>query len=796
MKIAFLFLVLAVAVSLGHPTRKKKLNLKTGQGRIDPNVASNKEGKKLAKQKPKTDAKISDFDKDEAEKIPEQETSKDKDKYETAPAPRFPDAPSTSDAVAHESEINGCRDHPLANCGKCSRACYGPEHETYLYAYCRKSCGFCNEKTSSFHNYWRLRANSSFTPTWMLQELELYHEVDNTRNLAVNKSQAYASSNYPGYVASYAFDNDNKTFWYPSSYGEVHNNNDDWIAYEFPIAVRIHSVNIHNDEKFKTAAPQNILVEASDEKLTGFDTKWSIHNTDRNPDRRFRVNECPVLWKKYYDSDFTAWCFRLFSQAKSFEDANTVCEEEGGQLASVLSNEQKNFILKEVKVCVKAWIGLSKEDKAYYWLDGSDSTYHNWKEEHYTDNQLEKDNCVLIDEEGKWELERCEDKNYFICKQKLAKRPAAKPEEIPTPLPYEPEIPPLIFYAPHVTEPVANTKHLPQGVFPDENGNFPDGSSSKDSAAAISAILYKQALKHLDEAKGQKAQVGTKPASWEDPTAFTMKIDALTKDLSTETNTNNSVLKPSINPNIGRLPTLSILEKPQVDLSKYPGVPRYNKTDDSDDDSKQGIGAPTLGGKPAASSSPSSGKAPSNGSQPSNAPANPANNNQENNNVDPNNRPPTPVQPSKEEANKQQEKNPPSGPQKSAQGNIKPPKAQEGPSKTNAGSVGEAGEETNEKDDDDNEDDDDDDDDEEEQQNIPKNPSENKDPEDKDAAALAGQNEKTDKKKKEKKPSNRRSSMHGRSKVSQEESQSGSGSGSSNTDNKELDDILNSMNRD
>ena len=69
----------------------------------------------------------------------------------------------------------------------------------------------------------------------------------------------------------------------------------------------------------------------------------------------------------------------------------------------------------------KAWIGLRKEDKAYYWVDGSDSVYHNWKEEHYTENQRDSDTCVLVNEDGKWELERCEDKNYFVCKQKMRK---------------------------------------------------------------------------------------------------------------------------------------------------------------------------------------------------------------------------------------------------------------------------------------------------------------------------------------------------------------------------------------
>jgi len=61
---------------------------------------------------------------------------------------------------------------------------------------------------------------------------------------------------------------------------------------------------------------------------------------------------------------------------------------------------------------------------------------------------------------------------------------------------------------------VANTKHLPQGVFPDKNGKYPDETSTEeDEQKTLSAILFKQSLKHLDESKGQKPQTGTKPVT-------------------------------------------------------------------------------------------------------------------------------------------------------------------------------------------------------------------------------------------------------------------------------------------
>ena len=53
----------------------------------------------------------------------------------------------------------------------------------------------------------------------------------------------YLSSFDAGYKPWMAFDRDPKTFWFPSGWGK-HDDNDDWIAYEFPIAVKIHAVRL------------------------------------------------------------------------------------------------------------------------------------------------------------------------------------------------------------------------------------------------------------------------------------------------------------------------------------------------------------------------------------------------------------------------------------------------------------------------------------------------------------------------------------------------------------------------
>ena len=77
---------------------------------------------------------------------------------------------------------------------------------------------------------------------------------------------------------------------------------------------------------------------------------------------------------------------------------------------------------------------------------------------------------------------------------------------------------------------------------------------------------------------------------WDDPTNFTAKIDSIAKKLGYDMDKNNSDIKPSTPLDIGRLPVLLKVEKPQLDMSKIPGVPRWNKDDgESGSDTKQGV---------------------------------------------------------------------------------------------------------------------------------------------------------------------------------------------------------------
>ena len=71
----------------------------------DPEVPTNAKGKKIAKKKPKTDAKISDYMDGEFKGVKEAYKDHGKNQHETGPAPKFPEAPTTSDVTAHESML-------------------------------------------------------------------------------------------------------------------------------------------------------------------------------------------------------------------------------------------------------------------------------------------------------------------------------------------------------------------------------------------------------------------------------------------------------------------------------------------------------------------------------------------------------------------------------------------------------------------------------------------------------------------------------------------------------------------
>jgi hypothetical protein len=331
------------------------IQLTVGKEVMIPEVEeeSKEERAKEANSTPSTDVKPEN----EPEKQDKQDhvdiKKKEGKNIESGMPPKYPLKADSAETSAHDNEIGGCRDHPRAGlvCSKCENGnkCFPAEHESYTYSYCRRSCRHCDPSTSSFHTFWRLRAQSEFEPTWMLQQVEFYADPQEKISLVDDPEKAYASSVYTGYKPSFAYDNNNGSSWYPSGWG-IHDNNDDWVAYEFTVAVRVHGVRMVVDKDHATAQPKKVIVEASDKMYGPFQKKWTIYNNDYSVDKVYKLLECDVLWRRFEVED-GAWCFRLVAKLETWEGARKACEIEGGDLATVSNKEEQRFVTDEVGLC-------------------------------------------------------------------------------------------------------------------------------------------------------------------------------------------------------------------------------------------------------------------------------------------------------------------------------------------------------------------------------------------------------------------------------------------------------------
>jgi len=527
MKIAVLLLAtysVSATINKRSDNGTDLLRLVVGEEVMIPEVEeeSDKENAKEANKKPSTD--VIPPSKSDAED--KQEHDKKGKNIESGAPPKYPLKAESAETSAHDNEIGGCRDHPRAGlvCSKCENGnkCFPAEHESYTYSYCRRSCRHCDPSTSSFHTFWRLRAQSEFEPTWMLQQVEFYADPQEKISLVDDPEKAYASSVYTGYKPSFAFDNNNATAWYPSGWGN-HDNNDDWIAYEFTVAVRVHGVRMVVDKDHATAQPKKVIVEASDKMYGPFSKKWTIYNTDYSVDKIYKLLECDVLWRRFEVED-GAWCFRLIAKLETWEGARKSCEIEGGDLATIQNKEEQRFITDEVGLCSHTWFGLSHTNQGYYWNDGSNSTYRNWKDQlTYSDVQKQTLNCAAMDPDGIWFNFHCSNKFYFVCKKRLVPRPDPRPDLTDNAWPYPPEVPPLIFFAPNVTVPVINSKNLEPGIFPDANGKV-EGEEEED--ITLSDLFYEQTVEHLKE-KGLKPSEEIEADENQEETDFTQELNKI-----------------------------------------------------------------------------------------------------------------------------------------------------------------------------------------------------------------------------------------------------------------------------
>lgn len=72
--------------------------------------------------------------------------------------------------------------------------------------------------------------------------------------------------------------------------------------------------------------------------------------------------------------------YEIFDQGMIWSDAKRICEERGGHLVTITSEEEQNFVtsLIEEGKMNQYWLGGQRSDKEYVWITGESMEYSNW----------------------------------------------------------------------------------------------------------------------------------------------------------------------------------------------------------------------------------------------------------------------------------------------------------------------------------------------------------------------------------------------------------------------------------
>ena len=75
-----------------------------------------------------------------------------------------------------------------------------------------------------------------------------------------------------------------------------------------------------------------------------------------------------------------SYCYRVFTNTITWENAEAACQTEGADLASVLDMETNTFVWDMVKLTGKAaWLGGNLQTGTWNWVGHGDWAYTKWK---------------------------------------------------------------------------------------------------------------------------------------------------------------------------------------------------------------------------------------------------------------------------------------------------------------------------------------------------------------------------------------------------------------------------------
>ncbi|KAK0429235.1 hypothetical protein QR680_011265 [Steinernema hermaphroditum] len=118
-------------------------------------------------------------------------------------------------------------------------------------------------------------------------------------------------------------------------------------------------------------------------------------------------------------SVFKKKCFLPVNLQTNFRNAEKTCAMFGGHLASITNRFDNNLLAYHLPSTV--WIGGEVTDQGEWkWTDGNEMNFTNWAK---NEPKKEKNYCMKLRGDEKWESGHCDDWAYFVCEKQARQVP-------------------------------------------------------------------------------------------------------------------------------------------------------------------------------------------------------------------------------------------------------------------------------------------------------------------------------------------------------------------------------------
>ncbi|XP_063422181.1 macrophage mannose receptor 1-like [Mytilus trossulus] len=125
-----------------------------------------------------------------------------------------------------------------------------------------------------------------------------------------------------------------------------------------------------------------------------------------------KILPCPSGWKS-----FATFCYKLYNQRMTWLQGRDYCNGFGGDLVSIQSQPEADFIKSNYISRNTAWLGINDWDveNKWVWSDKSAVTFTAWNRGE--PNNYNNEDCAMVVQNGKWVDINCFSNQPVICKR-------------------------------------------------------------------------------------------------------------------------------------------------------------------------------------------------------------------------------------------------------------------------------------------------------------------------------------------------------------------------------------------